>query len=473
LAEYRSVDWYRRSSMVVAILLFSIVLVRLPAAFGDSPPPLVSILSLIPFFVALGALLLWKGTWRVRGLHLVLFAGYVALLVVAILRAMAYGVAYSTNSGTLALLTWVPLALLGAAAFIRERREAEVRRYVMALCWAPALYVAVNLLMFLGGFSNAGRSAADGGQLSATVLASIGFEFNRVLFPLAVGINGFGAIAGVALATTAMLFISGRGPQRVAAALGVFVSLVALLAVDSRGSLLFAIAAVLLVVLVPRARARGLAGLPLLLPLLPVLLLAVLGSLSDNTLVTQFAREGTGISTATDRSIVWGAVADFLMHFRFEQLIGYGAFGQLPSGVSTSYFQVLTGFDQPLLASAHNVVLQTVLDVGWFGLIISLALFAAVIRQLGLRHARFGRPEDGAMLAGAVCLLLIGTVDPSPTHTLQDGFTFWLLLLAAALRVVPAPALAPPAPRDEHAGAHRAAAARSRRTPATVSARAR
>jgi len=431
--------------VVAAVLLFSIVIIQFPVAFGDEPPLIVRVASLVPLVAALAVLLLWRGAWRIRPLHAVLFGVYLLLVTVAIVRA-GQAEAEALYSPALALfraLEWLLVAGLGLAAFVREPRERARRRHREALCWAPVVYVALNVALHFAGFA-AERSGS--GYLPTTLLGQLGISGNRTLFPLSLGINSFGAIAGIALASATLLAWRKGARLRWAAVLGAAVSLYAILAVDSRGAFFFSLTAITLVILVPRARARGVAGLAMLLPLLPLFVVGVLAT-ADSRYGEILSRGGTSAATGSSRSVVWEAVLSFLASFRLEHLFGYGSYGQVTSGVSLSYSSVFRGFDDPLLASPHNLLLQSILDTGYVGLLVVLSLCIVLISQLAAQRARDSSPQSSALFAAAVFLILLGVVEAVPVEGAAESFTFWLLALTAALRAPPparAPARSPP-----------------------------
>lgn len=430
-------------AVVALVLLFSIVLMQSPALFGDSPPPVAFILSLLPFAAALITLLIRPGMFRLRPLHVVLFGSYMALITLAVLRAGALGLVYSTSVSYYRALGWLLVAGVGLAAFARETRASSRARYVEALCWAPVVYVASNIALHLVGFSPERRTDTDTAELSATLLGELGLSGTRVLFPLSSGLNSFGAVAGIALASATLLAWRQHGHRRWIAAIGALVSLYGILAVDSRGALLFSLSAIVVVLLVPRARARGLAGLPFLLPLLPLLLLGFLTATADSSYVTTFSRGGPGLDTGASREVVWGAVVDFLASFQFSHLFGYGSFGQVASGVSLNYTTVFRGYDDPVAASTHNFLLQSILDSGYIGLVVTVALCAVLILKVTGGSAGLSEAHRSALLAAVVCLLLIGVTESVPTGAATDSFTFWLLALAAVLGASQAPAPQP------------------------------
>lgn len=417
--------------MVAGVLLFSIVIIQLPAAFGEEPPAIVRVASLVPFAAALTALLLRRGDWRIRPLHALLFGVYLVLVTVAIVRAGLAEI-YSPAFATLRVLEWLLVAGLGLSAFAREPREHARRRHLAALCWAPVVYVALNVALHVVGF---GADRSDFGYLPTALLGQLGISSNRALFPLSTGFNNFGAIAGIALTSSTLLAWRAQGRLRRAAMLGAGVSLYAVLLTDSRAAFIFSLTAIVFVILAPRVRARRLGRIALLLPLVPLLVVEVLATVANGRYSPEFSREGASLATGTVRVEVWEAVLSFLSDFRLEHFFGYGSYGQATSGVSLGYSTFFRGSDDLLTVSPHNMLLQSILDTGYIGLLIILSLCVVIVNRLAAHRVGDPSPQSYALFGAAVCLLLIGLVEAVPAEGGSETFTFWLLALPAALRV--------------------------------------
>lgn len=420
--------WSASALVVSGTLMFSPVLIRAPALFGDQPPLVVYAVTLAPFCAALACMtLLHRARWR-PARSTVLACAYVAMIVVAAFRGIWSGT-LSPNAATLESVQILLLALLGALAFLRDEDDSRRARYIRALCWAPAVFLAVNVVLHFGGIVAADQELAGRG-FPATLLGLVGVDTTRVLFPLSGGLNGIGPTAVAALVISVTLMQ--RGQQFKLALLGALISLYVILTIDSRGALLFAALAIALVTLWPHARKRGLGWLALALPLLPIILILALTGLAETDVGASLNRDADeNISTGTGRTVVWGEIVDVLADPGVEHVFGYGQFGQVPSGASVNYAYLFRHDPDPLSHSAHSLILQTALDIGWVGVLCLLALSWAVLNRLG----RLTRdPYHAALLAAVVGLLLLGVVQADPTPAHPDSFGFWLLVLFAAIR---------------------------------------
>lgn len=412
--------------LVFGVLLFSLILVRAPVLLGDAPSPLAAALTQAPFAVAICVLAMGKGRWRARPTVL-LATAYVTLLIVAAFRG-SYFETISVNAAIFEAIQFTLIATLAAFAFLREGRHEARRRYLVGLCWAAPMYVAVNVLLHFAGYRPPGQVGGTG--QAATVLNVFGVSAERVVFPMAGGFTGMGPAAAIAFAVCAIFAL--RGHQRKLAIVGAAVSLYTILVTDSRGALLFALTAVVLVALA-RGRKHGFGWVAVVLPVLPFLLALALSMTADTVVAERFDRiGGESISTGTGRTVVWEEAFSLLSKPRLDNVFGYGEQGQLVSGVSVGYAYLFSDPD-PLSHSAHSLVLQTALDVGWAGLACLIA--AGAVALVGLARRGVRDPLYAALLSGALAVLLLGTVQAAPTPVHPDSLAWWLMVLFVGLRV--------------------------------------
>lgn len=415
----------RRSHAVTGTVLFSVVLIQLPAVLGGTA---LTALALAPFAIAISYLLVRPGKWCTN-YWLPAAVLYLLLLVIAAQRGVGANALSQRGASFLSLQIGL-VALLGACAFLREPRESERERYLRALCWAPATYVTVNVVLHLMGVGPLQEVyGPEVSHSSGTILQAIGIPGSRVQFPLAGGINALGPICAVALAMSLVLAL--RREQTKLAIAGVVVSIYAIVAIDSRGALVFSLGAVALVFAAPRARKLQIRWVVLLLPVLPVLLGGVLATFSASR---SFGRDSPSYDPTTGggRTVVWRAVAVTLATPRPENLYGYGQNGQLASGASLNYAYLFGRQDSRYLASAHNMLLQTALNIGWAGALLLLGLMSAVIARVGRRAQTDA--SYLALLAAILAMLSIGIVEAAGTPSNPETFVWLLLALFSAMR---------------------------------------
>lgn len=414
-----------RPLLVPGVLLFSLVLIQAPVLLGDRPPIAAYPLTLLPFCVALTSMSMRRPRWAEAGVGVALALLYVALVSVAALRASYFDV-LTQNSALREVAQFTIVAAVGAFAFLREPRAEWRAAYLRALCWAPATYLLVNVGLYFAGVLPVGRFTASAEQ-PATMLHIAGLPLDRIQFPMSGGPLGIAPTAVVACVICAMLWLRRERPYLAAG--GVLLSLYVIFMIDSRGALMFALLAIVIVYL---ARRRGLGWVAMLLPVMPVILVFALTGLAETDAGVQLDRGGAeSLGTGTGRTVVWGEVIDVFDDPNPDNVFGYGQLGQVQSGASIDYAYLFRNDANPLTHSAHNVVFQNLLDIGWVGLLCFLILATMVLRRL---EDRARDPYYWALFAGTLSLLLLGIVQADPTPTHPDSFIWWLLVIFAALR---------------------------------------
>lgn len=114
------------------------------------------------------------------------------------------------------------------------------------------------------------------------------------------------------------------------------------------------------------------------------------------------------IATLNNRTMIWEVAFDELKNFKMIHLVGYGAFGHVASEMSYQYGGT---WKDPGLISLHNTYLQHVIDIGYIGLLIFVAIIVNIINKLSKIQvldnspAKVFHPALAAMVYLAVCSL--------------------------------------------------------------------
>jgi O-antigen ligase len=417
-------------------LLFSLVLVKSPTLFGDHPPQWA---QAMPPAILLGVAAIATPGMRLRASagRALLVATLALLFSISYLRAAQADSVYSQKSATIAAITLMALTVFGFIAMLEETDDRERYARLRALLYAPCVYVALNIALHIAHIGSK-HTLLDGSNIGeAQILSFIGFAQQRVVFPMAGGLNDFGVIAGLAATTSLVLLWMDRG-RRGIPALAFAASVFALLLVDSRGPVVFALVAAFLSVYALRFTI----GLPLLVPIAPAFVLTAVGYLADSSSVGVFSRASGDFSTATGRSDVWGQVFSFLTgDADFGHLmIGWGGFGHLTSTVSYSYAYVF-GRQSPELATSHSFVLQTILDIGVAGVLVAIAVMIGGLWRAMVRARETHASPDHALLAALTFIGLAGFTEATPSIYMLDTLSMFLMIgFAAAYRFEPATA---------------------------------
>ena len=430
-----AVDHVERVPAWISLLaLFSIVFIRLPLLTVHSTASRLLIISL--FAAGAAWTLSRRFPARIFGGAAALLAAYLLIAGIAMLRGASAGV-YSGSLVT--ILEWlivVAMALFVVGLCASAENTAALDRRLALIVYAPAVYVATNILLrqfrhHLPFALPQVTSLVAGGK--DELAGKLGIQATRVVFPLALGVNNFGAIAAAGFGAAVVLAVRRRSSRRIPL-LAAAVCLYGVLATDSRGPFLLAIAAVLLFVMLRRVRTSGIA---LILPVSPVIVLSVLGFLAGSSHAGILSRHNGDVVTANNRVFIWHTAIDFIKTLNGKLFVGYGANGQIASHVSDGYAYLFNGTPDPTAYTTHNIALQTVLDSGYIGLLVFVVLVIAAIRALEKAVRNAVHSAAAPVLALLLVIVLSGFTEALPSYIFLDTFVLFVITVAAAVGCAP------------------------------------
>lgn len=415
-----------RSIGHLLVAAFAVTLASVPNYFGGGLA--ITLPCLVPMLLCIAwALPRLCLDFQLRSPAAVALLLYLALVALALLRGAG---TFMDASRALALVAmFSTVALFAATLLASARTEKERTERLAAICLSPAVYVGASAiaLQVLGQAALTTSSIAQGTK--AEMLGFLGIESTRVLFPFALGVNFFGAVAAAGLVAAFVLWLRSALDWRIAA-LAAAVSLYGILATDARGPLLIAVLVGGLFVVMPRLRAFR--GIPVVIVVAPVIVVTALGLLAHSDLLEFASREGSDASTGTGRLYIWGAVGDTLTQPSWQHLIGFGAYGQIESGTSAQYAFLAIGTASPEALPTHSFVLQTILDTGYLGLAVVLAAVGLAARRLERDARENNRGASAAGLASLATIFLCGTTESMPSYLAPDALAVALLVMGAA-----------------------------------------
>lgn len=408
----------------------SIVLVTVTQLAGGPIPRLI---TLAPFLLCIAWSLPRQRPGLLSSAAVVTLGLYLLTLLIELIRAAHGGFAGLGGSQALGLaLAFVVIPVFGTTLVTSARNARELRSRLIAVALSPAVYVAVNLvlLQIVGEPANEFTRIAQG--TPAEMLGLIGISATRVLFPLSRGVNYFGAVAAAGLASS-VLMLARNVVDRRAAAVAAAVCAGGLLATDSRGALLIAVGVILAFVLATRIRASR--GIAVILPVAPVAIAIILGIVANSG--SAFGRSGSVVSSTSTRLQMWHSALGVLSHPSLNQIIGYGANGQITSGASLHYAYLFTYLEAPASVPVHSLLLQTGLDAGYIGLLALAAVFGVAAVRLERAGRTRTRTAIPSLLAILVILFLNGATEALPTYLAPDTLALALLVIGAAAALGP------------------------------------
>jgi len=395
--------------------------------------------TVVIVILAIGAFLaLPGGSLRTTSVRAVAVWSFVVCLTISLLRFAAAPVPPVSARTMLGIALMIVMVTgLAFCALLAPSDRLTFRRRFLCALYSPVCFVAIDLGLYVAGFnfrSNASQSQPNDG--SAQLLGLLGIHTSRVNnLPLSPGSNGTGEAAALAFVICAVLAYRGRGRLRLISLAGILVSIPTILLVDSRGPLAYALLALIILIFLPRVARRAVAIVPMLLPIAPAIILFIVGQLGSlSSTLNRNQGEGSFV-TATGRSKIWSIVAEFLSHPHAEDLIGYGAYGQIKSGVAAQYVYLFRYVEDPEFTSVHSIALQTILDMGYIGLALFLFFLMVITNSARVSYERTSAPESAALLVALIALSLFGASEALPGLAGLYLLVSLFVLACAAIRV--------------------------------------
>lgn len=411
---------------IVLVTLFSVTLASVPVATKSTAS---HVAILIPFVLCIG----WAAV-RVRSRVETLTAAVVTVYGITLAIEIFRGYPKLSHAINDALLVAI-LVIFGAMLMMSAQTEDERKLRIAAIALAPAVYIAVNVIMHLGHLgptrlADPGEKALAAGE-GASLLKLFGVSTQRIQFPLSLGVNAFGAVAAAGFAAATLLAVYDRAfPRRLTVPLAA-VSLYGALASDSRTAILIALVAIALTVVAPRLRS----ALPtvVLLSLAPLLLVSLVGRLGGSNSLSTLTRGKSGeISTLNGRYYIWKGAWEVAGKLNLHTLIGWGADGQKKSGASLHYAYIFQGSPEPTKYTAHNLILQSILDGGYLSVAVFLVAVLIVLWRLDRVIRMTPRAPVAALRAALLVVLFAGITEALPNYDSDDCLAVLLVSFGTA-----------------------------------------
>lgn len=270
------------------------------------------------------------------------------------------------------------------------------------------LYLVANLLAWAIGFGPDRVGRREG--------ARVGFPpfDGRIDLPLTVGANEASYVAAAVLVAFFAMIRKGQRPSWYHW-LGVGGGVIALLADGSRTPVILLATLAPVIYIAPsmtRRLAPYIAATGLLLPFYYLLVQSsLMPKLADLIGAGVLARQNSTdqIATVSGRDGIWSSITGFWfdrVRGVLHQLFGFGVRGQVRSEAYEYIPQNLTRFLKDRTSiTAHNSILQALLDTGIFGAIILFSVAVLVV----YRYSQM--PQDLPMCALATVLVLSGALE--------------------------------------------------------------
>lgn len=432
------------------LISISFSLLGLPILFGNRANLQYAFLGVAPYLAVLifNAIYIHKNQLSaiINKKTLIIFGLLSIVWLIAILRGAFYKID-QLSFFTLGIgITWIILTATFLQALVISPIE-MIDRIKRAALYAAGVYVLFNLTLHAIGVRAPDQLFLA--KYPAQMASLLGIQTYRVVFPMASGFNNFGSLAGVVIASCPFLLREKTLTlfEKILIVLMIISSVISIFLTDSRGALIFSIGTLCLMFL-PKMLFNPLRwvvlGTTLFLPFLlinpPSFLVEKMTILArpasewqqqpddDSTNCTPLASASAGF--LTNRTAIWQTTMDAISFTNPRTYFGYGFRGQLISGVSKKYSCLFSSYENQIFISSHQIWLQTVMDIGIIGLILTLTTFVFLMLELE-RDQKF--PLKGINAAYSAFLLYtvaIGTLESSVFPDAFEIFTLVFLLLA-------------------------------------------
>jgi O-antigen ligase len=408
---------------------FSIVLIRLPTVTGHLSVATPLVLGVLVVCIAW---MLPRSTPLGRQPAMLIVLAYAGLTAITVVRGSQAGVYGSLSRAMSEGASYVLVVVFAALLITSARDELERRQRLAAVALAPAVYGLANALLYIGGIQS--TTAGDpnfiglGTYQQAALLQHFGISIARVQFPLATGVTTAGVVAGAGLASCVILGRSRAIDWRLLAPLAAG-CVFCLLWSDARTAI--AVMALVTLFLLWNQRLAGARWISLLIPGLPIFVMAGIGVL-NGPLSSVIGRSQNDVSTLDGRTHIWDTAWSVLLHPSLTQVFGWGANGHISSGLSLHYAYLFGGTTDPWRNTTHDLIIQTIFDAGYLG--VGLLVWVVFVAVGGL--ARYAKYDNTATIPALAAVLLIccinGVTEVSPSYISQDSLIAVLVVMGAA-----------------------------------------
>ena len=423
------------------VLITGLTVQRLPQLVEEGPlKSVLLVLTVLPFCliitinVLLPMLVRGKISVSIRKYDVFLFSLLIILILISLIRGYAAG-SLDFPFFIRHAVWWVTIVLFGFALFFPKRDYHELVKLRRGIYYSIGIYVAFNVILQLVGIESTRQIVVWDSLGKATVLSIFGIDATRVAFATASGPGPFGVVSGIAVLFGIMLAIGSNSRMPKILGICIFtVGLYAVLLTDSRASIFWLLVTPLVYFVGWRKFTKLLPLLPVVSLILPLLAIsfAVIVASSPLGEVVGRSKGAVNVATLSNRSVVWDNVLQELKDFKPIHLVGFGARGQVASGVGEQNAKVFKenyakSVDQK---TAHNFALQTILDMGYIGLLLLVLLLSRIIKII----SSFGVYSDPNMhISFIIFIVLVGATEVVPTIYANEIFTTVLLLIISIL----------------------------------------
>lgn len=409
------------------ILFLFIATFRLPQLLPPSIEFIAS-LSIAIFLLIYTFLIAIKNNFVIKNIsrsRFFLVFVYVVFEIIAFIRSGVLGV---MDFGTVIKFIGISTSLIFFLLFsISNLKNSEDLKYFMrAIIYSFSFLIFLNFTLYLIGINpyisgNEYIYVSDG-----VLLSSVGLKISSAIYPLEAGPKLLGSII-------------------------VFVGVISIISIVKRFKLIFFLPILLLTILMILLSDARLYLAVLLLfvfispfykiisskiflqsyliifPLIPILILFIASYVAELPGIEVLSRSADdNISSLSGRTLIWSSISNEIQEFNIQLLYGYGASGTINSGINNEVAHVfLGGWENTGVKTAHNSILQQLLDKGLIGVVIFLLMFRSLIYTFkGLKSA-----EGITFIFGVLSMMLASSLNTLFYFASSESYVLFIILI--------------------------------------------
>jgi O-antigen ligase len=357
--------------------------------------------------------------------HISLVIVYSAFICINLFRSINSNLQLNFINVLGRVITLICVVLVVLISCSVYRSLSDINKHWNLITVGLGIYILINIIGWLLGVKN---SYTENLQLINTG-SLLKFLGTRVIFPFSANFQIFSIEAGLTF-----LLILVKGHRRnirlnIFDYLLLISCLFVLLVVNSRNAFLAVAVSLFFLIVGSKVKQKLLFPFFLIVLFIPIIFtLSSFSNLVKNIPINlTFLTRSNNISelfTLNSRTYIWQALISKYMHFEPIQLIGYGSFGQIRSGLS----MINSGYWQnPELISLHNIFLQNLVDGGYIQLILLLLLLITTFKNILVGILK-NQPEKLFSFIALIYLTMCSMMDI--TINFNQNITFLLFLLA-------------------------------------------
>ena len=411
-----------------AVLLFFIVLIRLPQLLSPFLELFVST-SLAIFLLAYTFLNAYKHKFKLKRLsklkvYLVLL--FLSLEILSFIRAAISGV---IDLGEMFKFSGIAITVVFYLLFsLNNVKSLNDLKYLMrGIVYGFSILIIINYMLYIFGIEpyQSGSEYLYGSSYGV-LLSSIGYMTPSAIYPLEAGPKLLGGVLVFISLTSLILFLNKKNTLYF-----LIIFLLCFWMILLSDARLYA-AILVLFILMTRFYKKITSKLFLkmyliIFPILPILLIVVASYVSELPGIDILSRsEDDNISSLSSRTLIWNQVGYNILQINPELFYGYGAAGTVNSGINNEVAYLFDGgWANTGIKTAHNIILQQLLDKGIIGVIV----FLFIIRSLIYTFRTNKSAESNAFLFGTLALMLAGSLNTIFYYASTEIYILFLILL--------------------------------------------